>query len=86
MQSWLCVCLVMLLIIQVAPSEIRVLTKVAQEAFLKQLLEVGFFHGGKCIHAHTYCALRVMHVVRLTIVKKYCICRVLYCCASTATA
>jgi hypothetical protein len=37
----------MLLFIQVAPSEIRVLTKVAQEAFLKQLLEVGFFHGGK---------------------------------------
>eukprot|EP00611_Tribonema_gayanum_P021307 TRINITY_DN4064_c0_g1_i4.p1 TRINITY_DN4064_c0_g1~~TRINITY_DN4064_c0_g1_i4.p1 ORF type:complete len:723 (+),score=280.48 TRINITY_DN4064_c0_g1_i4:457-2625(+) len=30
---------------QVPPAEVKELTRVAQEAFLKQLLEVGFFHG-----------------------------------------
>ena len=29
------------------PAEVRQLVKVGQEAFLTQLLEVGFFHGGE---------------------------------------
>ena len=30
------------------PAEVRELVRVGQEAFLTQLLDVGFFHGGEC--------------------------------------
>ena len=46
------------------PTEIQVLAKVGQEAFLTQLLDIGFFHGGVCHHCqctvtrrHTWCLL-----------------------------
>lgn len=36
------------------PAQVRSLVKVGQEAFLTQLLEIGFFHGGAGSHIKTF--------------------------------
>ena len=41
------------------PEEVRSLVKVGQEAFLTQLLDVGFFHGGEAVHGGTDRAVHV---------------------------